>query len=106
MKKTIHIALVAAGLLLVGNTVKAQQKLAHVHSVDLLQAMPEAKVADASFLAFRKGKQATIEQMDAERQKKVLLYQEKLKTISEANKEAVEKELVALDKEVQDIVQR
>lgn len=105
MKKTIQITLIAAGLL-VGSTASAQQKLGHVNTSDLLQAMPEMKVADATIQAYAKGKQATLEQMEAERQKKVLNYQEKAKTISEANRESVEKELATIAKDAQDIMQR
>ncbi len=106
MRKLVKVAAVAVGLLFAGNAVNAQQKLGHINSSDLLQAMPEMKSADASFQTFAKAKQTALEQMDAERQKKIVSYQEKAKTISEANKEAVGKELETLAKTIQDMEAR
>jgi len=106
MKNSIQIALMVVGLLFAGNTVSAQQKLGHINSSELLQAMPEMKVADGSFQTFAKGKQTALELMDSERQKKIVVYQEKAKTISEANKELIGKELEVLAKEIQDMEKR
>ncbi len=106
MKKSVKIAVVATGLFLAGNVVNAQQKLGHINSSDLLQSMPEMKVADASFQTFAKAKQTAIEQMDAERQKKIASYQEKAKTRSEANKDALDKELNTLGADIQDMEKR
>jgi outer membrane protein len=106
MKSTIKVAVVAVGLLFAGNAVNAQQKLGHINSADLLQAMPEMKIADASFKTFATAKQSTLEKMDAERQKKIAIYTEKGKTMSEANKESVAKELQLLVTEIQDMEKR
>lgn len=106
MKSLIKAAVVAVGLLFAGNAVNAQQKFGHINSADLLQAMPEMKTADANFQTFAKAKQTALEQMDAERQKKIVAYQEKAKTISEANKEAVGKELQALENQIHDMEKR
>ncbi|MBC7743658.1 MAG: OmpH family outer membrane protein [Flavobacterium sp.] len=106
MKSIIKVAVVAVGLLFAGNAVNAQQKLGHINSADLLQAMPEMKTADASFKTFATAKQSTLEKMDAERQKKITVYQEKAKTISEANKDGVSKELQTLATEIQDLEKR
>ena len=102
----MKVAVVAVGLLFAGNAASAQQKLGHINSADLLQAMPEMKTADASFKTFAQAKQTTLEKMDAERQKKITLYTEKTKTISEANKEVVGKEIQALVTEIQDMEKR
>ena len=88
MRNLVKVAVVAVGIVCAGNAVSAQQKLGHINSSDLLQAMPEMKTADASFQTFAKAKQTALEKMDAERQKKIAVYQEKAKTISESNKEA------------------
>ena len=106
MKKSIKVAILALGLSFAGSYVNAQQKFAHVNSSDLLQSMPEMKTADASFQAFAKAKQSSLEQMDAERQKKIAIYQDKYKTLSEANKETLGKELEILGKEIQDMEKR
>lgn len=88
--------------------VKAQeaQKVGHINSAELLEAMPEVKVADTTFEDFRKSKVAALEAMDKERQAKIATYQEKYKTLSEANKETVGTELETLGQEIQAMEQR
>jgi len=106
MKNLVKVAVVAVGLFLAGNAVNAQQKLGHINSGELLQAMPEMKAADASFKTFQDQKESALKQMDAERQKKITVYQEKARTISEANKEVLGKEMEVLVKEIQDMEKR
>lgn len=89
-----------------GNAANAQQKFGHINSADLLQSMPEMKTADASFQTFAKQKQTALELMDAERTKKITLYNDKTKALSEANKETLGKEIEALVKEIQDMEKR
>lgn len=106
MKHLIKAAVVALGVIFAGSAAHAQQKFAHINSSDLLQSMPEMKSADAAFQVFAKAKQTQLEQMDAERQKKITLYTEKSKTLSEANKDIVGKEIETLVKEIQDMEKR
>lgn len=106
MKKLFRIGVLAAGLFLAGNAVNAQQKLAHINSADLLQSMPEMKTADANFQTFAKQKQTSLELMEAERQKNITLYNDKYKTLSEANKAVLEKELTTLGATIQDMEKR
>ncbi|HEY1025946.1 MAG TPA: OmpH family outer membrane protein [Sphingobacteriaceae bacterium] len=106
MKNVLKVAVVAVGMFFAANAAQAQQKFAHINSAELLQSMPEMKTADATFQTFAKAKQTQLEQMDAERQKKMNIYQEKYKTLSEANKETVGKELEVLVKEIQDMEKR
>lgn len=89
-----------------GNAANAQQKFGHINSADLLQSMPEMKTADANFQTFAKQKQTELELMDAERTKKITLYNDKTKALSEANKETLGKEIEALVKEIQDMEKR
>lgn len=105
MKNLVKAAVVAIGLL-AGSTVNAQQKFAHINSADLLQSMPEMKTADATFQTYAKAKQTALEQMDAERQKKIAVYQDKQKTMSEANKDMVGKELMTLQTEIGEMEKR
>ena len=105
MKNLVKAAVVAIGLL-AGNSVNAQQKFAHINSAELLQSMPEMKTADASFQTYAKAKQTALEQMDAERQKKIAVYQDKAKTLSEANKDAIGKELAVLQTEIGEMEKR
>lgn len=106
MKNLFKIGVLAGGLFFAGNMASAQQKMGHINSADLLQTMPEMKTADASFQTFAKAKQTALELMDAERVKKITVYQDKAKTISEANKEVMEKELMTLGKDIQDMEKR
>jgi len=106
MKNSIKAAILAIGLCVAGNYANAQQKFAHINSSELLQSMPEMKTADASFQTYAKAKQTALEQMDGERQKKIAIYQDKYKNLSEANKETLGKELEALGKEIQDMEKR
>jgi outer membrane protein len=106
MKNLLRIGLVAAGLFFAGNMAMAQQKFGHINSADLLQSMPEMKTADANFQTYAKAKQTTLELMGAERQKLVTTYEEKYKTLSEANKASLEKELTTLATSIQDMEKR
>lgn len=106
MKKLIKVAAVAVGLFLAGNAANAQQKFAHINSSELLQLMPEMKAADSQFKTFQQQKQTALEQMDAERQKKIQTYRDKEATLSQANKEAVGKELEVMGKEIEDFTKR
>lgn len=106
MKNLVKVAVVAAGLFFTVNTVNAQQKFGHINSEELLKVMPEIKVADANFETFRKQKQTALEQMGAEHTKKTLAAQELYKTLSEANKDAVNKELQTRSNEIADLEKR
>lgn len=90
-------------LILSAGSVMAQQKVGHINSSVLLQAMPEVKGADEAFNAFQKTKQTELEAMDKERQAKIVIFQDKYKTLSEANKETLGVELQALEQEIQTI---
>lgn len=106
MKNLLRIGVIAVGLFLAANSANAQQKFGHINSADLLQAMPEMKTADASFQTFAKAKQTSLELMGAERQKLVTSYEEKYKTLSEANRAVLEKELTTLGASIQDLEKR
>jgi len=99
------IAIVAVFFCTIG-AVSAQQKMAHVNSGEVLQAMPEVKTADESFEAFRKTKLGELEAVDKERQAKIATFQEKYKTLTEENQEVLGKELEGLNQEIQTIEQR
>ena len=101
MKKLITAASIAAGLFLTSNLASAQQKIGHVNSDDVFANLAEAKTAEASLNTFTKTKQGEIEKMITTYQTKLKAAQDKEKTISEANKEAVIKELTAAQAELQ-----
>ncbi len=101
MKKLIMACSLAAGLFLTSNFVSAQQKIGHVNSDDIFSNLPEAKTAEASLDAFTKTRQSEIEKLITAYQTKLKAAQDKEKTISEANKESVIKELTLAQTELQ-----
>ncbi|WP_326983897.1 OmpH family outer membrane protein [Chryseobacterium sp. MYb264] len=103
MKKLITVFSVAAGLFLTSNLANAQQKIGHVNSDDVFNNLPEAKTAEASLDTYTKTKQSEIEKLITSYQTKLKAAQDKEKTISEANKEAVIKELTAAQTELQEL---
>ncbi|WP_134088380.1 OmpH family outer membrane protein [Olivibacter sp. XZL3] len=101
MKHLLKSVLVAAGLFLTVGAVNAQQKIGHVNSQEILFLMPEYKTANQALETFVGTKRTEIQQMDAERQKKITAFMDKQKTRSEANKETVDQELQTLSTEIQ-----
>lgn len=106
MRKLINAFFLAAGLLFTANIANAQQKFAHLNSAVIIEAMPEVKTARTQLEAYQKTKQADIEKMISEYQTKLKAAQDKEKTMSEANKEAVGKELQVMGAELQDLEKR
>ena len=106
MKKLINVLFVAAGLVLITNVAHAQQKFGHINSDEIYAVMPEAKTAQATIENLAKTKQAEIDKMINEYQVKLKAAQDKEKTLSEANKEAVMKELQAAGEEIQSLQKR
>lgn len=106
MRKLINAFFVTAGLLFTANIANAQQKLAHVNFADVIEAMPEVKTARATLETFQKGKQSDIEKMITEYQTKMQAAEALQKTLSEANKETVGKQLQTMGAELQDLEKR
>lgn len=106
MRKLINVFFVAAGLVFTANVASAQQKIAHIDSEAIFASMPEAKTASATLEALQKQKQAEIEKMQTEYTTKYNAAVEKNKTLSEANKETVGKELQAMGVELDDMKKR
>jgi outer membrane protein len=53
MKQVLSILMVAAGLVMVSSTAKAQIKIGYISFNEIVSAMPEAKKADSSLNLFR-----------------------------------------------------
>ncbi|KIO76712.1 membrane protein [Pedobacter lusitanus] len=106
MRKLINVFFVAAGLVFTANVASAQQKIAHLDSEAIFATMPEAKTASATLETLQKQKQAEIEKMRSEYTVKYEAAVAKNKTLSEANKETVGKELQAMGVELQDMEKR
>ena len=99
--KLIKVLFIAAGLTLTANAANAQQKIGHVNSDDIFANMSEVKTVSATIDNLTKTKQAEIEKLIGDYQTKLKAAQDKEKTMSEANKEAVTKELIAAQTELQ-----
>lgn len=106
MKKLINVLFVAAGLVLTSNVASAQQKFGHINSDEIYAVMPEAKTAQTTIENLAKTKQTEIDKMISEYQTKLKAAQDKEKTLSEANKEVVMKELQVAGQEIQDLQKR
>lgn len=99
--KLIKVLFIAAGLTLTANAANAQQKIGHVNSDDIFASMSEVKTVTSTIDNLTKTKQAEIEKLITEYQTRLKAAQDKEKTLSEANKEAVTKELMAAQTELQ-----
>ncbi len=99
--KLIKGFFIAAGLMLTANAVNAQQKIGNVNTDDVFESLSEVKTATATIETMTKTKQAEIEKMIGQYQTKLKAAQDKEKTLSEANKETVTKELMAAQTELE-----
>jgi len=106
MRKLINVFFVAAGLVFTANVASAQQKIAHIDSEAIFATMPEAKTASTTLESLQKQKQGEIEKMQTEYQTKYNAAVAKNKTLSEANKETVGKELETMGAELEDMKKR
>lgn len=106
MRKLINVLFVAAGLLITGNVANAQQKFGHLNSDEIYATMPEAKAAQTTLENLAKTKQGEIDKMITEYQAKLKAAQDKEKTVSEANREVVGKELELAARELGDLQKR
>ncbi|MET4083567.1 outer membrane protein [Pedobacter sp. UYP30] len=106
MRKLINVLFVAAVLMLTTNMASAQQKFGHLNSEEVFSNLPEAKAAQATLETLGKAKQAEIDGMVKEYQTKMTAAQALQKTLSEANKEAVGKQLETAGAELQELEKR
>jgi outer membrane protein len=106
MRKLINVFFVAAGLLFTANVANAQQKIGHLNSEEIFAVMTEAKTAQTTLETLAKAKQAEITKMQTEYQTKYEAAVAKNKTLSEANKDAVTKELQVMGEELQGMEKR
>lgn len=106
MRKLINGLFIAAGLFLSSQVANAQQKIGHINSDEIFGSLPEAKTASETIENLAKSKQAEIDKMITEYQSKLKAAQDKEKTLSEANKETVLKELQTAQTDLQDLQKR
>jgi outer membrane protein len=99
--KLIKSLIIAAGLTLTANAANAQQKIGSVNTDDIFANLPEVKTITATVDNLTKSKQTEIEKLISDYQTKLKAAQDKEKTLTEANREAVTKELIAAQTELQ-----
>lgn len=99
--KLIKGLFIAAGLTLTAHAANAQQKIGSVNSDDIFANLSEVKTVSATIDNLTKARQTEIEKLISDYQTKLKTAQDKEKTLSEANKEAVTKELIAAQTELQ-----
>lgn len=92
---------ITLGLTLTANVVNAQQKIGSVNTEDIFAGLSEVKTIGTTIDNLTKSKQTEIEKLIGDYQTKLKAAQDKEKTLSEANKEAVTKELIAAQTELQ-----
>jgi outer membrane protein len=100
MKKFISVYVTAAVLMFSAITVNAQQKVGHLDSQSIFTSMPEAKAIAATLESLQKTKQAEIEKLQGNYTLRYNAAVAKNKTLNEANKETVGKELQAMGTEL------
>ncbi len=101
--KLIKLFFIAAGLTLTANAVNAQQKIGNINTDDVFNSLSEVKAAGDAVETLTKAKQAEIDKIIGEYQTKLKAAQEKEKTLTTANKDAVTKELVAAQTELDNL---
>jgi outer membrane protein len=100
MKRFINVYVIAAALLFSANNVQAQQKIGHLDSQLIFTSMPEAKAISTTLESLQKTKQAEIEKLQGTYTAKYNAAVAKNKTLNEANKETVGKELQVMGTEL------
>lgn len=101
--KLIKLFLIAAGLTLTANVANAQQKIGSVNTEDIFSNLSEVKTAGEAVDNLTKAKKAEIDKNINEYQTKLKAAQDKEKTLTAANKEAVTKELMAAQTELDNL---
>jgi outer membrane protein len=104
-KRSLMATLVLLSVIGLQN-VSAQQKNGHINAESVFAVMPEFKTAQVTLEAFSKVKTTDINKMKTELQTKYDQAVTKNKTLSEANKELVMKELQSLNDEMEVLKKR
>lgn len=102
MKKLFKVALVAVCIVFAGSIAKAQNKIGYINMNQLVDQMPETKVAMASITAYNKQFIDQLTTMNTELQSKGQAYQAQRATMTDAIRTAKESELSDLQKRFQD----
>ncbi len=102
MKKIVF--LIAIGISL-GLSVNAQKKMGYINSQELLELMPEARIADSTLQKYVASIESQMREMAKELQNKFNEHDEKSKTWTDAVKEQKEKDITTLQQNAQQFQQ-
>ncbi|MEO6850400.1 MAG: OmpH family outer membrane protein [Mucilaginibacter sp.] len=102
MKKLFKVALVAACIVFAGNIAKAQVKIGYVALDQLVDQMPETKIAIKTITDYNKQFIDQLTTMNTELQAKGQAYQAQRATMTDAVRTAKESELTDMQKRFQD----
>jgi outer membrane protein len=81
---------------------QAQVKLGHINSTNLLQAMPETKVADSVLTKFGNSLQDQLKTMSGEYDKKIADYKSKEASMADPIKETMVKDITDLEERIRE----
>lgn len=98
MKKFITVLLVLAAVF----SVQAQDKMGYISSSAILELMPATKTAQETLQSFGKQKEAQLEGLQKEYQRKGQAYQNDLATMTDIVRQSREKEIAQLEVKIQE----
>ncbi len=104
--KLIKLFFIAAGLTLTANAVNAQQKIGNINTDEVFNNLPDVKMAGETIDNLTKVKKTEIDKAIAEYQTKLKTAQDKEKTLTEANKATLTKELEAAQTELDNLAKK
>jgi len=93
MKKLLKVALVAVGLMMVGNFAKAQVKIGYINTNELMGLLPEMKTLQVQMQAYQKTFADQYQTMTTEYQTKGQAYESQQATMTDAARTAAQAEL-------------
>ncbi len=102
MKNIVRILMVAIFAAGMQTVVSAQQKLGHVDSAEILQLLPERKVAEKKFQDYGTNLKQELATMAQEYEKKLKDFQDNSNTMSALVKQTKAKELADLEQRIQE----
>jgi outer membrane protein len=103
MKKLFKVALVVAGMLLVGNFANAQSKIGYINFTALVQSMPKFKTVQTQIDVYQKQFIDQLTAMNTEYQTKGKEYQAQQATMTDAVRTTKQAELQDIQKRMQDL---
>lgn len=103
MNRILFISIVVASLLFTGSSfAQSNLKFGHINVQELLTAMPERDSAEAKLKSYGEDLSEQIEQLYVEYNNKAQNYQQRRETLTQAIREAREKELSELEQRIRE----